>query len=198
MRLMLLIKKKYKQIKAKEGRRGRREWSVVSRLEVCLRLDRVDTSCVEQEWGEEERGEYGLLRYLVIGRQRCMQLWGRWRGWGMNYFLGGSKEDNRASRPPPTTKCRQNIQMTALLDMSVPVFFTELALWVDSVYKLQCPCVCLSVCMYFLSREVPFTCLFAPIYKGPRSIFFWIFWFLREKLRKGSGLRFCNFGSEMV
>ena len=59
---------------------GRRDSSVLSRLEVCLRLDRVETGCVEQEWGEEEKGEYSLLHYLVIGSQRCMQQWGRWRG----------------------------------------------------------------------------------------------------------------------
>ena len=55
------------------GSEGRSDVCVLSRLEVCLRLDRVETGCVEQEWGEEERGEYGLLHYLVIGKQRCMQ-----------------------------------------------------------------------------------------------------------------------------
>ena len=29
--------------------------------------------------------------------------------------------------------------------------------------------VCLSVCLYVPSCEVPFKCLFAPIYKGPKS-----------------------------
>ena len=47
-----------------------------------------------------------------------------------------------------------------------------------------CVSVCLSVRMYITSCEVPFKCLFAPIYKGPRSNFFRIFVFLREKLRK--------------
>ena len=50
--------------------------------------------------------------------------------------------------------------------------FTEWALWANSVYKSQCPsvcvCVCVSVCMYVPSREVPFKCLFAPIYEGLR------------------------------
>ena len=46
--------------------------------------------------------------------------------------------------------------------------FTESALLADSVYKSRCPCVCVSVCISVPSREVPFKCLFAPIYKGPR------------------------------
>ena len=48
------------------------------------------------------------------------------------------------------------------------VIFTESAIWADSVYKSRCPSVCVSVCLYVPSCEVPLKCLFAPIYKGPR------------------------------
>ena len=46
--------------------------------------------------------------------------------------------------------------------------FTESALWADSVYKSKCP----PVCMFVPFCEVPFNCLFAPAYQGPRSIGF--------------------------
>ena len=43
-------------------------------------------------------------------------------------------------------------------------------------FELHCayiyPSVCLFVCVSVPSREVPFKCLFAPIYKGPRSNLF--------------------------
>ena len=64
------------------------------------------------------------------------------------------------------------------------MLFTESALWSDSVYKSQCPSVCVCVCMYVPSREVPFKCLFAPIYKGPRSIFFRFWDSLGKSYRK--------------
>ena len=97
-----------------------------------------------------------------------------------------------------THKSSKPIEMMTDYVFMVSLTFHWIGPLGQSVYKLQCPCVFLCVCMYVPSREVPFKCFFAPIYKGPRSNSFWIFGFLREKLRKGSGLRFCNFGSEMV
>ena len=73
--------------------------------------------------------------------------------------------------------------------------FTESAHRADSVIELQCPSVRLRVCplpVKFILGP------FAPTYKNRGSTFFWIFGFLREKLRKGKCLRFSNFCLEMV
>ena len=69
--------------------------------------------------------------------------------------------------------------------------------WADSVSKLQCPSVCLSVYVSvplfaFLKR------LITPIYKGCKSNQSISKRFLRAKLRKDIGLHFCDFGIEMI
>ena len=55
--------------------------------------------------------------------------------------------------------------LSRLLYMSI---FTESAQWADSVIESRCP----YICTYVPSQWNLFPGLFAPIYKGPRSIFF--------------------------
>ena len=57
-----------------------------------------------------------------------------------------------------------------------------MAHWADSVIVAKS--VCLYVCMFVPSREVPFKCLFAPIYKGPRSNLFGFFYSLGKSYGK--------------
>ena len=75
--------------------------------------------------------------------------------------------------------------------------FTESAHWDDSVSKLRCPSIGLSVCQcHFLHKhKISFiTIIFnvavpiSPLQK----------YSLGNKIRKDIGLRLCNFGSEMV
>ena len=61
---------------------------------------------------------------------------------------------------------------------------------------LQCPSVCVCVCDSFCVFFLKF--LITPVYKGQKSNLSTTKRFLREKLGKDIGLRFSNFGSEII